>query len=198
MRVLPVAALVIFALPLLGAQRARAGRVPVRLERQQPSEGVPISGKDIDRMTPARVILERREPLKLEKAQVSRLDSLARVFGDSAKRLADSVRKYQRAVTTAPPMLKRPPEGKPETKKDSVKRADLERDNRAKRDKYFETVTAGRRDLAAALLALKELFDTSLAATIQALDGAQHTAAALALEQTSDEFTRRLRLANVR
>ena len=59
-------------------------------------------------------------------------------------------------------------------------------------------MTTGRRDLAAALLTLKDLFDATLTSTIQALDGAQHTTAALALERTSDEFTRRLRLANVR
>ena len=166
--------------------------------QRQPVEGIPISHGDIDRLTPARVILDRRAGLKLEKAQVAKLDSLGRAFGDSAKRLADSVKKYQRAITTAPPMLKRPPEGKPETKKDSVKRAQLDSTNRAKRDAYFETVTTGRRDLAAALLALKDLFDASMASTIQALDGTQHTTAALALEQTSQEFTRRLRLANIR
>jgi hypothetical protein len=198
MRFRPVVALVVLVLPTASAQRARAVRGPARVERAQPSEGVPISHGDIDRLTPARVILERREPLKLGKAQIATLDSLGRVFADSAKRLADSVRKYQRAITTAPPMLKRPPEGKPETKKDSLKRAQLDSTNRAKRDAYFETVTTGRRDLAAALLALKDLFDASLAATIQSLDGTQHTTAALALEQTADEFTRRLRLANIR
>jgi hypothetical protein len=95
-------------------------------------------------------------------------------------------------------MLRRPPEGKPETRKDSLSRAKLDSTNREKRDKYFETVTTGRRDLAAALLALKDLFDASLAETIQTLDGTQHTSAALMLEQTSQEFTRRLRLANIR
>jgi hypothetical protein len=98
---------------------------PPRQRLEQPSEGIPISHGDIDRLTPARVILERREALKLQKAQIAKLDSIGRAFGDSAKKLADSVKKYQRAVTTAPPMLKRPPEGKPETKKDSLKRAQL-------------------------------------------------------------------------
>lgn len=165
---------------------------------QQLPEGVPISHKDVERLSPAGVILARREQLKLEKPQVVRLDSIRRAFDDSAKHVADNVRKYQRAVTTAPPLLKRPPEGKPETRKDSLERAKLDSTNRLKRDKYFETVTTGRRDLAAALLTLKELFDASLASTIQALDGTQHTTAALTLEQTSEEFTRRLRLANVR
>jgi hypothetical protein len=165
---------------------------------QRPPEGIPISHKDVERLSPAGVMLEKRQPYHLEQAQILRLDSLHKAFADSAKRLADGVKDYQRAINTAPPMLKRPPEGKPQSKKDSVSRAKLERENREKQDKYFETVTAGRRDLAAALLALKDLFDASLAATIQALDGAQHTSAALTLEQTSDEFTRRLRLANVR
>src|SRR5829696_3921412 len=68
---------------------------------------------------------------------------------------------------------------------------------------YFAEFAAGLQDVlthsgTVPLLALKELFDASLAATIAALDGAQHTAAALTLERTSDEFTRRLRLANIR
>jgi hypothetical protein len=164
---------------------------------QQP-EGVPISHKDIERLSPASVVLDRREQLRLEKTQIAKLDSLHRAFNDSASFLADKAREYQRQITVAPPMLKRPPEGKPETRKDSLERAKLDSTNRLKRDKYFETVTTGRRDLAAALLGLKELFDASLAATIQALDGTQHTTAALTLEQTSQEFTRRLRLANIR
>jgi hypothetical protein len=166
--------------------------------RFQVPEGVPISHKDVERLSPAGVVLSRREPLKLEKPQIAKLDSLRRAFEDTAKRVADNVKQYQRAINTAPPLLKRPPEGKPETRKDSLERAKLDSTNRLKRDKYFETVTTGRRDLAGALLALKDLFDASLAATIQALDGAQHTTAALTLEQTSEEFTRRLRLANVR
>jgi hypothetical protein len=152
----------------------------------------------VERLSPARVILDRAKELKLEAARMAALDSLRRAFDDSAKHLANDVKKYQRAITTPPPLLKRPPEGKPETRKDSLERAKLDSTNRLKSDAYFETVTAGRRDLAATLLALKELFDASLAATIAALDGAQHTAAALTLERTSDEFTRRLRLANIR
>jgi hypothetical protein len=162
------------------------------------SEGVPISGKDIERLSPARIILDRRESLRLEPAQATKLDSVRRVYEDSAKVIADQVRQYQRAITIAPPLLRRPPDGKPETHKDSVSRAKLDSTNRRKRDEYFQTVTTGRRDLAAALLALKELFDANLAATIQSLDGTQHTTAALTLDQTSQEFTRRLRLANIR
>ena len=165
---------------------------------QRVPEGVPISHKDVERMSPAGVMLARRQPLRLEQPQILKLDSLHKAFADSAKRLANEVNDDQRAINSAPPMLKRAPEGKPETRKDSLSRAKLDSTNREKRDKYFETVTTGRRDLAAALLALKELFDASMAATIQVLDGTQHTTAALMLEQTSDEFTRRLRLANVR
>lgn len=161
-------------------------------------EGVPIRDGDIERLNPARVVLDRRNELKLDKAQVAVLDSMRKAFEDSAKTLAEDSRRHQRAITTPPPMLKRPPEGKPETRKDSLERAKLDSTNRLKRDEYFATVTGGRRDLAANLLALKDLFDNSLAATIAALNGNQHTAAALTLERTSQEFTRRLRLANVR
>lgn len=161
-------------------------------------EGVPLTHKDVERLDPARVILDRREDLKLLPPQITTLDSIRKAFDDSAKVLADDVRKQQRAITSPPPMLRRTPEGKPETRKDSLSLAKLESENREKRDRYFEIVTAGRRDLAAALLALKDLFDATLGSTIKALDGSQHTAAALALERTSDEFTRRLRLANIR
>jgi hypothetical protein len=189
MQLISAVLLVALAAPAAAAQRQT---------RMQPQEGIPISHKDVERLSPPGVILARREQLKLDKPQIAKVDSLRRAFEDTAKRVADRIKDYQRAITTPPPMLKRPPEGKPETRKDSLERAKLDSTNRLKRDKYFETVTTGRRDLAAALLALKELYDSSLAATIQALDGTQHTTAALALEQTSEEFTRRLRLANVR
>jgi hypothetical protein len=161
-------------------------------------QGAPLTAKDVERLDPARVILDRREALKLQPAQIVVLDSIRKAFDDSAKKVADDVRKHQRAITSPPPLLRRPPEGKPETRKDSLSRAQLDSTNRVKRDRHFETVTTGRRDLAAALLALKELFDATLASTIQALDGSQHTAAALSMERASEEFTRRLRLANVR
>jgi hypothetical protein len=189
MRFSPVLLIIALGLPSLAQSQGRFQQLP---------EGIPISHKDVERLSPAGVVLGRREQLKLEKSQMARLDSLRRAFDDSAKRVADNVRDYQRAITTAPPLLKRPPEGAPQTRKDSLERAKLDSTNRLKRDKYFETVTIGRRDLAAALHVLKDLFDNSLAATIQALDGTQHTTAALTLEQTSEEFTRRLRLANIR
>lgn len=182
-------ALLIVALPSTAQSQRRLQSVP---------EGIPISHKDIERLSPAGVILARREQLKLDKPQLEKLDSLRRAFEDTAKRVADNVKDYQRAINSAPPLLKRPPEGKPETRKDSLERAKLDSTNRQKSDAYFAKVTTGRRDLAAALLTLKDLYDASLAATIQALDGTQHTTAALTLEQTSEEFTRRLRLANVR
>src|SRR4051812_16164227 len=187
MRLVPALFLLSLATPALSQPR-----------RFQQPEGVPIGHKDVERLSPAGVILARTEQLKLQTGQIAKLDSLRRSFVDSATLLADHVKGYQRAITTAPPMLKRAPEGKPETRKDSLSRAKIDSTNRLKRDQYFETVTTGRRDLAAALLALKDLFDASLAATIQALDGTQHTTAALTLEQTSEEFTHRLRLANVR
>jgi hypothetical protein len=161
-------------------------------------EGAPLHPRELERLNPVRVILDRKAQLKLQPPQVIRLDSMRKAFDDSARHLADDVKRHQRAITTAPPLLRRPPEGKPETRKDSLSRAKLDSSNRAKRDKYFETVTTGRRDLAASLLALKTLFDSTLASTILALDGSQHTAAALSLERASDEFTRRLRLANIR
>jgi hypothetical protein len=161
-------------------------------------QGAPITAKDIERLDPARIILARRDALKLQKEQIAVLDSMRKAFDDSAKKVAEDVRRHQRAITTPPPLLRRPPDGRPETRKDSLDRAKLDSTNRVKRDRYFETVTTGRRDLATGLLALKELFDSTLASTIKALDGSQHTSAALSLERASEEFTRRLRLANVR
>lgn len=161
-------------------------------------EGASLPVKELERLNPARVVLDRRDQLKLSPAQVTQLDSMRKVFDDSTRHLADDARKHQRAISTPPPLLRRPPEGKPETRKDSVSRAKLDSTNRIKRDRYFETVTTGRRDLAATLLALKDLFDANLTAVIPVLDGGQHTAVSLELERASEEFTRRLRLANVR
>ena len=161
-------------------------------------QGVPLREGDIERLNPSRVILDRRVELKLDKTQIAVLDSMRKAFDNTAKRMADEVRKHQRAITSPPPLLREPPDARPETRKDSLERAKLDSTNRMKRDRYFETVTAGRRDLAAALLALKELFDTNVATATALLHDNQGVTAALALEGASAEFTRRLRLANVR
>jgi hypothetical protein len=161
-------------------------------------QGVPISGGDIERLNPARVLIEQRETLKIDKEQLASLEAIRKAFDADLKIVADSVKRHQRAITTPPPMLKRPPEGKPETRKDSISRAKLDSTNRIKQDAYFETVTTGRRDLAAGLLALKDRFDTDLAKVSALLNETQRTTAALSLERTAAEFTRRLRLANVR
>jgi hypothetical protein len=187
-----------FAFPLAILAASFLGAAELSAQRGLVQEGIPLRKGDIERLNPASVILSRRRDLRIEKPQVARLDSLRKVFDDSAKAMAEDVKKYQRAITTAPPLLRRPSDARPETRKDSLERARLDSTNREKRDRYFGTVTAGRRDLATTLLALKELFDTTLAATIAALNGSQHTAAALSLEQASEEFTRRLRLANIR
>lgn len=168
------------------------------LPAQRRAEGIPLSGGDIERLSPAKVVSQHRKALKLEKRQLEVLDTLRKSFDRDAMRLADSVRKYQRAITTAPPLLRKAPDGRPETRKDSLERAKLDSTNRVKRDKYFERVTGGRRDLAAVLLALKELFDTSVTRVSAALNPDQQNGAALALEAASEEFTRRLRLANIR
>jgi hypothetical protein len=186
---------VALAAPLAGQPRGGRGRPVMRAE---PQEGVALSRKDVERLGPSRMVLDRRDALKLDKTQTTKLDSLRKAFEARASQLVDSVRQNQRAITTPPPLLRNPPEGKPETHKDSVSRAMLDSTNRVKRDAYFAVVTTGRRDLAASLLALKELFDANLAATIQVLDGTQHTTMALSLEQASEELTRRLRLANIR
>jgi hypothetical protein len=161
-------------------------------------QGVPLRDGDIERLNPSRVVLDRRVELKLDKTQIAVLDSMRKIFDDSAKKMAADVRKHQRAITSPPPLLREPPDARPETRKDSLERAKLDSTNRLKRDRYFETVTAGRRDLAASLLALKDLFDNSVTSATALLNNDQGMTATLALEGASSEFTRRLRLANVR
>src|SRR3954471_21885981 len=74
-------------------------------------QGTPIGSGDIERTSPGRVLLQRKKELRLDNRQVAALDSLSRDFERQARVLADSIRKSQRAITTAPPMLRRPPEG---------------------------------------------------------------------------------------
>lgn len=168
---------------------------PVTMAAQQ---GAPIQAGDIERLNPARVVLDLRKPLRLSKLQMDSLERLRQAFDRDAKALADTVKRAQRAITTAPPLLRRAPDGRPETRKDSLERAKLDSTNRVKRDRYFELVTTGRRDLAAALLALKALFDSTADRTTAVLEPEQETGGTFALERASEAFTRRLRLANVR
>jgi hypothetical protein len=169
--------------------------LPLSLSAQQ---GTPIGSGDIERLNPAQVVIDLKKSLSLDKPQLDSLEQLRQSFDRDARALADTVRRNQRAITTAPPMLRRPPAGKPETRKDSLERAKLDSTNRIKRDRYFSEVTTGRRDLAAALLALKDLFDTTSTRVTALLNPGQQTGAALALDRASEQFTRRLRLANIR
>ena len=161
-------------------------------------QGIPLRAGDLERLNPSRVVLDRRAPLKLDKVQIATLDSLRKNFDKNARVLADEVKRHQRAITRPPPLLRHPPAAKPETRRDSLDRAKLDSTNRVKRDAYFETVTSGRRDLATALLALKDLFDADAAKASALLNADQRMAATMALEVAAEEFTRRLRLANVR
>jgi hypothetical protein len=168
---------------------------PLTMAAQQ---GAPIQSGDIERLNPARVLLDLRKQLRLSRPQVDSLDKIRQAFDRDGKALADTVKRSQRAITTAPPLLRRPPEGRPETRKDSLERAKLDSTNRVKRDRYFDQVTTGRRDLAEALLSLKALFDSTADRTTAILTPDQETGGTLALERASEAFTRRLRLANVR
>jgi hypothetical protein len=161
-------------------------------------EGVPFRSGDVERLNPASIAIDLRKDLRLDQEQLKTLDTLKKAFDRDGKRMADSLRMSQRKITTAPPLLRRPPEGKPETRKDSLQRAKLDSTNRMKRDRYFEEVTTGRRDLAATLLALKDLFDQHLELVRATLTADQRTMASMPLESAAEEFTRRLRLANVR
>ncbi|HET9425429.1 MAG TPA: hypothetical protein VFO55_08665 [Gemmatimonadaceae bacterium] len=177
---------------------AALAALPVALAAQPRQEGIALRSGDIERLNPARVILDLRKALKLERSQVAGLDSLRRAFDREALTLADSVKRHQRAITTAPPLLRRPPARNPATRKDSLERAKLDSTNRFKQDRYFTIVTTGRRDLATTLLQLKDLFDGASVKARDVLTPDQQMRATLALDAAAEEFTRRLRLANIR
>lgn len=162
------------------------------------AEGVPVRSGDIERLNPAGIAIDRRKELRLDQVQLKTLDTLRKAFDRDGKRMADSIRLSQRKITTPPPLLRRPPDGKPESRKDSLARARLDSTNRVKRDRYFDEVTTGRRDLATILLALKDLFDRHHEAVNAVLNADQRTMTSMQLEAASEEFTRRLRLANIR
>jgi hypothetical protein len=189
MRLISIALTAVVAISLPAAGQGRLG---------QSQQGIPIGGGDIEHLNPSAVLLEHKKDLRLDGRQISSLDSLRKIFDRDGKALADTIRRSQRAITAPPPMTRRPPEGKPETKKDSLERAKLDSTNRVKNDRYFEEVTTGRRDLAAALLTLKDLFDSNVTAASGLLTADQRTAGVMALETAAQAFVRKLRLANVR
>src|SRR4051794_6405156 len=82
--------------------------------------GTPIGGGDIEHLNPARVLLDHKKDLRLDQGQISSLETLRKAFDADGKVKADSIRKAQRAITAPPPLTRRPPEGKPETRKDSL------------------------------------------------------------------------------
>jgi len=153
---------------------------------------------DLHSLDPANVLLENRGQLALDKSQVARLDSLRRVFEDRAGQLADSVKRSQKEVATLPPDLKRLPDDHPRTHKDSVKYREIDSTNTARTDEYEQTTARGRRDLTAALLALKAFYDDTGDKANAILTPEQRVKANQPLAEAGDRLTNLVRRANIR
>jgi hypothetical protein len=157
-----------------------------------------IKKHDLHSLDPANVLLQNRGLLALDKSQIARLDSLRAAFEDRADRLADSIRISQKEVATLPPELKRLPDDHPRTHKDSVKYREIDSTNTARTDEYEQRTARGRRDLSAALLALKAFYDDTGDKGNGILTPEQRVKANRPIADASDRLTSLVRRANIR
>jgi hypothetical protein len=179
---------------MASAQRQNAPRFIPR----STSATFEIKAGDFEELGPARIVIESRKELGLDAAQMTQLEELRKAFDTDAKRWADDIKRQHKTLLAAPPTLKRPPEEKPRTHKDSVSRERLETSNREKTDRYLEGQAAARRDLSEAMLKIRAAYDATSTATLALLTTEQRTTMAKPLEDASNELTARLRQANIR
>jgi hypothetical protein len=173
--------------------------LPVAASAQRPRIMLPeIKRGDLHNLDPANVVLRNRDRLGLDKSQIARLDTLRKSFEERADQLADSIKRSQKEVATFPPDLKRLPDDKPVTHRDSLKFRSIDSTNSAKTDEYEQVTARGRRDLSTALLALKSLYDDTAERANTILTPDQRVKANQPLADASDYLTGLIRRANIR
>jgi hypothetical protein len=189
------------------ASAAQGGGQPMRPlfggRDERPPE---LRAKEIMRLSPARVALERARDISLTPDQFRRLDSLergyevrARDFGralDTLDGVIDGSRRdLARDRLNAAGKRSR---NRPENARDSIKQARADSIDQHKMDEHFARGTAGQNGREQVLLSTQQTFDASLAAVNAILTEDQRTKISTILNGLSAEFVQRLHWQNIR
>lgn len=170
--------------------------------RRGPQGGYPryeeFRSRDIEELGPARLIAERSKELALDKPQLGKLEEMRKAFDADAKRWANDIKRMHRVLLSRPPMIQPRSDAKPETAKDSVKRARRDSTDRATLDAYSESQAKARRELGETMLKIRAAYDSTATATVAILTETQRLYMNPLLESASNELTFRLREANIR
>lgn len=165
-----------------------------------------LRAKEISRLSPARVALDRAREINLTPDQFRKLDSLARAYDLRAKDFSrgldtldgiidrstrDLSRDRQKAAYNA---NRRPPENKRE--KDERARSDSA--DQAEVDLHLKRRTDARNAMGETLLATQQAFDAALTAVNGILNEEQRTKLAPIFTGLTNEFTQRLHWQNSR
>jgi hypothetical protein len=194
-------ALLVLALMLPAALHAQRRRVTVRDEL--PPD---LTTKDIERLSPARIALEREKELLLATDQKTRLDSLGKSYSARLKdfsRPLDTLQtildKYHKEVVRREvDRFTSGPRRDPTTDAEREQRAREDSVDRAKADRSREAALSARNELDRILLIIRDDYDAQTAATNSVLDDAQRAKLGPIITAASDELTSRLHWARAR
>ena len=177
---------------------AQQRRPPQPRRFEQPRYSPDLKAKYLEELSPARIVSENQKDLALDGTQATQIQALRQAFASDAKRYAGVVKRFQKIISANPPSLKRPPEAKPTTKKDSVKRARDDSLNQVKHDGYVERVTAARSSLGETMLRIRAAYDSAAVKTLGVLRDDQRAKIGARIDEASDALTSLLRRANIR
>jgi hypothetical protein len=193
--------LITIALSLPLAAEAQQRRVSVR-------DDLPpdLEVKDIQRLSPSRISLERQKELALTAEQTRRLDSTSNAYAihlrdfakplDTLQNLLD--RYHKRVVKEMVDRMSSGPRRDPTTEQQRVERARDDSVEQSKADREREIANVARNELNGVLLIIRDDYDAQVAATNAVLTDDQRAKIAPILSGASDELTSRLHWARTR
>jgi hypothetical protein len=194
-------ALLVASIPVRGDAQGARPMLGGRADR--PPE---LRAKDIVRLSPARVPLERAREISLTSEQFQRLDSLGRAYELRAKTFSQALDTLDGAIDRSRRDLNRDRMNasakrnrrRPENPKDSIKQARSDSADQHTMDEHLARGTSAQNEREAVLLTTREAFDGMLAAVNSILTEDQRTKLSPIFAGLSDEFTRRLHAENIR
>jgi len=161
--------------------------------------------KDIDRLSPARIAVERASELAITASQRQRLDSASNAYSahleDFARpldTLQNILDKYHKWVVKT--MVERMSSQRraPTDDKERLERARDDSIAQARADQELERATPARNELNRILLVIRAEYDAQVEATNAVLDDAQRAKLEPILDGAADELTTRLHWARTR
>jgi hypothetical protein len=162
--------------------------------------------KDIERLSPSRISLERQKELAVTAEQTRRLDSASKAYALHLKDFARSLdtlqnlldRYHKRVVKQMVDRMTSRPRRDPTTDQERVERARDDSVEQSRADREREIATVARNELNRVLLIIRDDYDAQVAATNAVLNDDQRATIAPIFNAASDELASRLHWARMR